>query len=310
VPIKSSSAREVDRLVEQIREGSPVEREAAVARLRVIGARAVDRLAAVVRSGSDVSRAAALKALEGMDDPRARDVALDSVAAEPPAVAAAAIAALRTWLATDPVVLDAVTGIALDKRQDSALRLAALDALAELPRATIQPVLQQVGGDDPALAARAEGQPTATLDHPAGVREWLVLRGEQAPLSELHDAIVRIRAAERQEPSGRRRQEWEAVRGAIHHLLAHRASRVALYDLRETLEGAQGTLPLDFLNAVAILGDGSCLEPLARAWSSAEKELWWRDRLADAARAIVANERLTARHAVIKRVRSRFPGLL
>jgi hypothetical protein len=300
----------VDRLVEQIREGSPVEREAAVARLRVIGPRAVDRLASIVRSGSDVARAAALKALEGINDPRARDIALDSLTAETPAVAAAAIGALRQWLAADPAVLDAVTAIALDKRRKSALRLAALDVLSELPRATIQPVLQQVGGDDPSLAARAEGQPEAILDHPGGVKEWLLLRGEQAPLSELHDAIVRIRGRERQEPSGRRRQEWETVRAAAHFLLARRKSRVALYDLRETIEAAQGAIPLDFLNAVALIGDGSCLEPLARAWSSAEKELWWRDRIADAARAIVANERLTARHAVVKRVRARFPGLL
>jgi hypothetical protein len=310
--IKSSTAREVDRLVAQLRDGSPVEREAAIARLRVIGARAIDRLARLIRSGSPpAAQAAALKALEGMDDPRARNVAIESLKAVTPAVAAAAVGALRPRLASDTSALDAVTAVALDKTRPAAVRLAALDALSDLPRPTIEPVLKQVGGDEPALAARAAGDgPAAPLDHPAGVREWLAVRAGAAALSEIHDAIARIREREREEPSARRRQEWQLARGAAHLALAKRESRVALYDLRETFDGAQGPLPLDFLSAVALIGDASCVEPLARAWSAGTQEPWWRDRLAQAVHTIAARAKLTGRHAITRRVRAKYPGLL
>ena len=310
--IKSSTAREVDRLIAQLRDGSPVEREAAIARLRVIGARAIDRLARLIRSGAPpAAHTAALKALEGVDDPRARDIAIESLNAGTPAVAATAVATLRPRLALDASVLDAVTAAALDKSRPAAVRLAALDALSDLPRPTIQPVLQQVGGDDPSLAARAASDGTAAaFDHPAGIREWLSVRGGAAPLSEIHDAIVRIRAREREEPSARRRQEWQLACGAAHLALAKRDSRVALYDLRETFDAAQGALPLDFLSAVVLIGDASCVEPLARAWSAGGQEPWWRDQVAQAIHTIAARAKLTARHAVTKRVRARYPGLM
>ncbi len=309
--IKSSTAREVDRLVAQLRDGSPVEREAAIARLRVIGARAVDRLARLIRSSSPpAAHAAALKALEGVDDSRARDLAMESLNAGPPAVAVAAVGTLRPRLAADASVLDAVTAVALDKMRPATVRLAALDALSDLPRSTILPVLQQVVGDDPSLAARAAGDaPAAPFDHPGGVREWLAVRGAVAPLSEIHDAIVRIRERERLEASARRRQDWQMARGAAHLVLAKRDSRVALYDLRETFDAAQGVLPLDFLAAAGLIGDASCVEPLARAWSAGRQEPWWRDRVAKTVHTVAARAKLTPRHAVTRRVRARYPGL-
>jgi hypothetical protein len=312
VPIKSSSAREVDRLVSQLRDGSPVEREAAIARLRVIGARAIDRVIALLRSHAPAAaHAAALKAIEDVDDARAREIALEYLGAGTPAVAAAAVAVLRPWLGADTAVLDSVTALALDTSKASAVRLAALDALSDLPRTTIQPVLQQVRGDDPSLAAKADGEaPLATLDHPAGVRQWLALRGASAALSEIHDAIVHIRGRERDEPSATRRQEWLLARASAHQVLANRGSRVALYDLRDTFDAAPGPLPLDFLAAVASIGDSSCLEPLARAWAGSEREPWWRDRLVRAARAVMSRERLTGRHRAVRRVRTKHPGFL
>jgi len=310
--IRTSTARQVETLVGQLRDGAPVHRDAAIARLRVIGARAVDRLTALLRSDApDVARTAALTALEAIDDPRARDAALAAIDDESAAVSAAAIGALRSWIAADAGVLDTVTAIALDKSRPSAPRLAALDLLADLPRGVIQPVLQQIGVEDAALAERATGREApAALDEPAGIRDWIAKRGARAPLSEVHDAIARIAARESGEPSGRRRQEWQAARAAAHHALARRDSRVALYDLRETFEAASSPLPLDFLNAVTLVGDASCLEPMARAWEAGGDELWWRDRLSEAARAIVAREKLTARHGVVKRLRAKHPGFL
>lgn len=299
-------------LIDQLRDGSPVERAAAIARLRVIGARALDRLVALARSDApEVARAAALKAIEGIDDPRSREAALALITDDYPAVAAAAVTATRPWLATDTSVLDAITALALDKARHAAVRLAALDALAELPRPVIQPVLQQVGNEDATLASRVKGDRRASpLDHPAGVRDWVAKRGLTAPLSEIHDMIARIRERERDELSGRRRQEWQVARAAAHLALAKRNSRVALYDMRETFDAATTPLPLDLLHAVALIGDASCLEPMARAWEAAGEELWWRDRVAEAARAVVAREKLTSRNAVVKRIRARHPDFL
>jgi hypothetical protein len=310
--IRSSSARQVDALIAHLRDGSPVQREAAIARLRVIGPRAVDRLVALAHGEeSDVARAAALKALEGIEGPRSRDAILGLLRDRSAPVAAAAVSALRPWLRSDTPVLDAITALALDKTRPAAARLAALDALAELPRATILPVLHQLGAEDAALAARLTGDRRSTaLDEPAGARDWIAKRGATAPLSEVHAMITRIRDRERLEPSARRRQEWQVARAAAHVALAERNSRVALYDLRETFDTATSTLPLDVLNAAGMIGDASCLEPMARAWAGAGRELWWRDRLAETARAIVARENLTARSAVVKRIRERHPGFL
>src|SRR3712207_4603587 len=110
--IRSSSAKQVDALIAQLREGSPVQRETAIARLRVIGARAVERLVALARSDApDAARAAAVKALEGIEEPRSRDAILALLTQKSPLVAAAAAAALRPWLAADAAVLDAVTAL-------------------------------------------------------------------------------------------------------------------------------------------------------------------------------------------------------
>lgn len=86
---------------------------------------------------------------------------------------------------------------------------------------------------------------------------------------------------------------------------------MALYDLRETLETAAGPLPMDFVNAARRIGDAACVESLGAAWAAASpKETWWRSSLSGAARAIVSREGLTARHAAIKRVRSKWPEFL
>ena len=311
--IRSSLAREVDRLVTTLTRGSPVEREAAIARLRVIGARAVDRLVALAGSGADpVARAAALRTLEGIDDPRARGAAIDALSDADVNVATAAAAAARRWVPSEPDAraLDALTALALDRARPASARLAALDALAELPSGIVQPVLLRVAAEDPGMAARVgtdrAGDGRAS-GHPADMRTWLADHGISAPLSEIHDCIVEIRERERHEPPGSRQQEWRTARGAAHAVLARRGSRVALYDLRETFDAAKAPLPLDFLKAVAEIGDATCLEPLARAWAATDDDRWWRDHLARAAREIAAHEKLTSRHAVMRRLKNTYP---
>jgi hypothetical protein len=98
------------------------------------------------------------------------------------------------------------------------------------------------------------------------------------------------------------------ARAAAHLALAQRGSRVALYDLRETIESARDRLPVEFFAAVTAIGDASCLEPIASAYSRASDD-WSRRHLADAFRAIVDREKMTKRHATAKKIEKRWPGV-
>ena len=95
------------------------------------------------------------------------------------------------------------------------------------------------------------------------------------------------------------------MRGALHVALARRASKVALYDLREAFERTRDPLPPDYLTAMGLIGDASCLEPLAVAFVQAhameDADLWRRD-VASVFRQIVEREGLTRRHGPIRRV--------
>ena len=219
-------------------------------------------------------------------------------------VAVAAIAVLRGWLERDTGVrvLDALASVALDRARGAALRLAALDALSDLPRDLVQPVMERGAVDQRELAL--------IPDDPAAVRDWIAGHEPDASLSQLHDVVVRAREREATEPHGRGRQEWLTTRGAAHAALARRGSRVALYDLREAFDAAASPLTLDFLTAVTAIGDASCLEPMARAWAVSAQETWWRERLEAAAEAIIHRTRLSGRSAVVKRIRARWPGFV
>ncbi len=295
------SGGDVERLIGDLRGNDPVKRAAAQARLRVAGSRALDRLAAL--AGWDLNpsiRAAAVTTLDGIDDPRAATIAMQALGDADPAVRVAAIPVLRTWISREPGtrVLEAMTGVALDRDQPAPVRLAALDALSELPRHIVQPIFEQA--PDPGPEA---------FDNPDGVRQWVTAH-EDAPLSQLHQAIALARDRERAESSARLRREWTLTRGAVHAVLARRRSRVALYDLRESFDAAHEPLPLDFLQAMGTLGDATCLEPMARAWAASPTETWWRERLADAAADIMHRTRLSGRSALVKRIRAKWSGFL
>jgi hypothetical protein len=83
--------------------------------------------------------------------------------------------------------------------------------------------------------------------------------------------------------------------------------------MRELLDSANGPLPVEFLAALAQIGDASCLEAVAGAYarssgSGRSRHDWWREHLADVFRAIVVRERISGRHAVAKRIEKRWPG--
>lgn len=307
--IRSSSSRDIEQLIADLREGGNA-REAAVARLRVIGSRADERLASFMASDASAdARTAALRALEGREETRARQIARAACDDTDPAVVIAAIAVLRVWVARESgtEVLDALSGIALDPHRDSGVRLAALDALAELPPDIVRPLLQGMPSSlrpDPNAADALDA-----IDDPLAMSAWIADHRE-APLSSLHEAVARIREQEQQDPPTRIREAWIIARGAAHAALADRGSRVALYDLRESFDSAKTPLPLDFLSAMSTLGDATCLEPLARAWFATPTDSWWRERLREAAADVIARGKLTGRHQALKRVRAKYPDFV
>lgn len=302
--IRTLPAPDVDALLTQLHGPASLEREAAIARLRVIGARAHTRVLALIADASaprDV-RVAAIRVIEGIDDPRVRRTAAAATADNDIGVATAAIQAVRPWITGDTRtdVLELVSGIVVDESRPTAVRRSALDALAELPPELTEPLVALVEAQ---LAA------TAPLHDPASARDWLA-RHETASPGALHDLLAHARDRGRDAadtPDGR---DWLAVRGAVHAVLARRGSRIALYDAREMLDRATAALPVDLIAAVRSIGDPSCLEPLAKAWEAAQHDDWWRDQLRLVAGEIVAREGLTGRHALIKRVKTRWPGFL
>ena len=121
------------------------------------------------------------------------------------------------------------------------------------------------------------------------------------------EVVDRVREREGSEPPAAR-VSGRLTRAAAHVALAHRGSRLALYDLRESLDAATGPLPVEFLAALSLVGDASCLEAIAGAHARA-RNAWWRQHLADAFRTIVAREKLTRRHAVVRKFEKRWPGV-
>ena len=326
--IKASSGREIDGLIVDLSSENAVRREAAVARLTVIGGRAVERLIGVASNSraAAAARIAAFRALEAIAEPRALPPALAAFADPDPSVAVAALHAAGVFLRTRRGVeaLDRVTAIALDRDRGISVRVAAVQALRELPEATVKPVMAALRNDpDPEIAnilqparrraaikttERLEAAARGTLPADAdALKSALARSASEIPVSALHEIIERIRIHEGTEPASGR-ASWMAVRAAAHAALAQRGSRLALYDLRETIESARDPIPGEFLTGMATIGDASCLEPLAAAYLRAHDN-WSRGHLAEAFRTIVSREQLTRRHAVAKRIEKRWPGI-
>ena len=325
--IKASSGKEVDALVADLSSESAIKRDAAVARLTVIGQRAVERLIKLTsnRKASAVARVAAFRVLEGIGEPRGLRPALAAFAEPDSAIAVAALNAARVFLHSSPGVeaLDRFIELALDRGRPVAVRVAAIQALTDLPEVTVRPVLTALKDDPdaeirnilqplPRRAAvntvqRLESAAEGTLPgDPEALKSAIARSASSVPLPTLHQIVERIRVHEGTVPR-ERRVEWMATRAATHLALAHRNSRLALYDLRETIESSKERIPVEFFAAVTAIGDTTCLEPIAIAYSRA-KDDWSRRQLADAFRAIVSREKLTRRHAVAKKIEKRRPG--
>jgi HEAT repeat protein len=332
VAIKASSSRQIDALVTDLASADAVKREAAIARLTVLGARAVERVATLAAStAAGPARSAAFRTLEGIANPRAFEPALQALADADQGVAVAAIAVVRLFVrsARAAAAVDRLTAVTLDRRRPEPVRLAALRALRDLEAATIAPLLKSLSADpSQAIRGAAAAPPAQRLterdpldalaqaaneglpDDQDAIRLAIVQAGSIAPLPQLLKIVERVRDREGSPASsGRRGDNWAPVRASAHVALAERGSRLGVYDLRESLERSRTPLPVEFLTALSLAGDASCLEAIVRAHADA-RDAWWRDHLAWAFQAIVARERLTKRHAALRRVEQRWPGAL
>jgi hypothetical protein len=140
----------------------------------------------------------------------------------------------------------------------------------------------------------------------------LAAEAGSTPLPVLRRLVDLLREREAAETVSPRRTDWQAARAAVHQSMAARRSRLALYDLRETLAGVPGPLPVGFMAALETVGDASCLDEIAAAYIRARRarDTWWVEHLVLAFRSIVSRERLTRRSAALKHVASKRPHVL
>ena len=298
--IKPSTASETRALIESLGASDEVKREAAIARLAVIGARAADRLTTVFDAPdtSRVTKAGILRVIEALADARAIPLARRALQ-DGGDVAVAAAGALRPLLGSASAdvaaqSLDMLMTVLLDGKVERRVRAAAFEALQDVPE--LRDRLGQLLAEPPdARTVDAVWQDAidGRLPDAAGpLREAIQLRAASAPLGTLQKLIDAARAKE----SAASASEWRALRGALHQAVALRGSRVAVYDLRETVESATGALPSTFLTALHLVGDESCLAPLAAARQRSDDERWGH-QLEAAFNAIVKRDKLSRKPA-------------
>lgn len=330
MPIQRSSAAEIHQLVDRLVGDDPVARDAASARLAVIGPRATRALTKALEStGGAPAQAAILRTLEAIHDPQSVAAATAFVDAADLEVASAAVGLLRRFLRYDDAALanaafERLTAVTLDPTRPTPVRAAALEALSDLPAETTHEVLRQLESDtNPQLRGAADGSERASsgpatlaeisraslCPEPLVLRELIEEEGRTAPLAVLGRIIEMVRGLEEAETASPRRTEWQAARAAAHLALAERGSRLSLYDLRESFAAAPGPLPVGFLAALERIGDPSCLEETAAAYLRARmaRDAWWTEHLAGAFREIVRREHLTRRSPALKRVLKKYP---
>jgi hypothetical protein len=302
---------DVPSLIQGLREGG-ARREAAIARLTIAGKRAVARLVDAFQNTDDREmQIAILRVLEAVGDERALIVAQQALAARGD-VAVAGVAVLGELLgrpegSADVKALDVLLALAKDGSAERRVRVAAIGALEQAPP-DVRHVLGTLAVDQSPDGALWEDAIAGQLpDDPKNLREAIADRAPATALADLRRLIEAVGALERT-AARKQSQEWLAVRGALHQALALRGSRIALYDLRETFERAAAPLPSAFLGAVQTIGDDSCLEPLAGAFSRA-KDARWQHQLAQAFHEIVKRERVTKRHSALRRALAKAPGL-
>lgn len=297
--IKPSPASEIRTLIESLGAADEVKREGAIARLAVIGSRAVDRLAAVFVEAdtSRATKAGILRVLEATGDPRAIPLARRALQ-DGGDVAVAAAGTLRPLVQSPSAdvaaeSLDLLMTTLCDDTVEQRVRAAAFDALQDVPE--VRDRIGDILGNPPdgrTVEAVWRDATEGRLPDAAGpLREAVQLRAASAPLGTLQKLVDALRGRETNARDASA-ADWRAARGAVHQALALRGSRIAVYDLRETLESATDALPSTFLTALHLVGDESCLAAIAAAHKRSAQDPRWRQQLEAAFQAIVKREKL------------------
>jgi hypothetical protein len=341
-----SAAGDVRTLIASLGADDEIRREAAIARLAIIGPRAVERLLAeyAAADGNDRKRIAILRVFEAVGDPRAIPIAREALA-QPADVAVAATAVLQAFLEslTEGAAaesLDALVTAALDPQCQRRVRIAALDALQGMPEDVRARVAATMANDaDPALQSRATASPTAagaadaiwqdaiegTLpDRAEPLRHAMQTRAASTSLNALRKLIEALREHESMVEPAQVRQ-WLSARGGVHQALALRGSKVAVCDLRETVAASTHALPTTFLTALHVVGDESCLDAIAAAYTAAgsaagtakpdyiddtsnQQRDRWLQQLTAAFHAIVKREKIGRKAATLTRISHKWPA--
>ncbi len=325
--IRPPQSSDLTGLLDALSSGEALQRDSAVARLTLIGRRAAPKLAALTTdsSTSGGTRAAALQALAAIGGPHALAAARASLDAAEDAVACEAVDILGAFARGNgreaSRALDDLTGLALSAVAPTDRRLAAIAALKGLPDRLMQPVYDALARDrSPRIVAHIAGRRAGAIssleevaeralpDTPELLAALVRDDGEGTGVTVLRKLIDVVRQREAITTTDERGL-WCSVRGQIHAVLASRGSRIAVYDLRETLEQTAGPLPIGFLSATAMVADAGCLEAIASAWMNASgADRWFRDHLTDVFRTIVARERITRDHATMQHILTRYPA--
>ena len=247
-----ASHADIARLLADLASDEALRRETAAARLALAGRKAVPDLARLAQdpTATVTTRLAALEVIEAIDVARAATVATTLTDAAQDELAIAAVSILARAIdgtgAAAAAALDRVTALALDAGASVARRIAALSALEHLPARVIDPIYDALRADAAsrivARVVRRQAGIDVSLEDiavdglPASAGALAaVVRAEagEARVTVLKTLIDLIRTRERR--AGGDRAEWTAIRGQVHQHLAARGSRLALYDLRETL---------------------------------------------------------------------------
>jgi hypothetical protein len=326
-------------LGELLASHDPVAVEAAIARLAIIGHPALRQVLQELGKGDPAHQPRLLRVLERIGDPSALSSIRALLGADLADVAMAAVDAMSTLLdARDAAVataaLDALTATLLDASRDDAVRLRAFEAICNAPDPSaaydadvIEPLRAQLRREastalrtaiGPAAATAPDGAQARPGDSgldalrerdlaadPAQLREWLAVHGATAPLTVLHRLIERVRAHEAT-LNGEPADLWRVLRAALHLALAARGSRLAVYDLRETLAALGDQTPVGMLSALQLVGDPPVLEVVADVWQGTT-DPWFRGQLVTIFRAVAAREKITRRHAAARKLATRLP---
>lgn len=317
----------------------PIAAEGAAARLVILGRPAVRNLVLALHDAPAAHVVRLLGVLERLGDPLAQHALIGALADRREDVAAAAAGALGVLLASDrttvaTAALDHLTAVTLDTARPRALRLAALEALGSHDPDVVAPVRAQLLSDaDEAIRAAARGTdrvsaPEDVRTHPVGplspaaiveaaasgtlpadaelLRQALSAPVE-FPLPDLHRVVQHLVAAERAHPE--MASGWRMARAAAHQALAGRHSRLAVYDLRETIVKLGAATPVGFLSALHAVGDTASLDAIVDAWSASD-DGWFKGQLSGAFAAIVQREGLTRRHGAIRKLSHRAPAMV